>query len=307
MHILKYRTIYFLLSGIILAAAIASVMIFGLKPGLDLKGGALLEVSYEGSRPPIATVEQNVTKLSLGEVKVQPTGERGYFVRLRDVTVEEKDASLKAMSAGSVAAKEERFTSIGPTIGKEIRSKGLVAMVLVSLTVIAYVAFVFRHVSRPVSSWKYGVITILTLLHDITIPIGLFAYLGHVNGAEVDSLFIVALLTILGISINDTLVMFDRIRENTQYDKEGELTESFAATVGRSMDQTTARSLNTSLAVIFSLLALLFFGPETTRNFALTLTVGMIAGTYSSIFLASPLLVFWAEHTKQPAPQPHDA
>ncbi len=301
MHILKYRNIYFGIAGAILLLAVCSIGYFGLRPGIDLVGGSLLEVTYETDRPALATVDANVAALGFGDVRVQPTEQQGFIVRSRDMNIEEKQALLSALTIDGAIPKEERFTSIGPTIGTEIKNKGLVSLVLVSLMVILYVAFVFRHVSEPVSSWKYGCIAVLTLIHDIIIPTGLFAFLGYVNGAEVDSLFIVALLTILGISINDTIVTFDRVRENLKKNQERRTQETFETTVGKSMDQTTARSFNTSFAVILSLVALLIFGPETTRNFALMLTVGMIAGTYSSIFLAAPLLVILDRWQKAPA------
>lgn len=290
MHIVKYRHLYFILPAVLVLLSFISIGFFGLKAGVDLKGGSLLEVSYADGRPAIQDVENAVNELSLGEIRVQPTGENGYMLRSQELSLEDKNRVIESVTLGK-NIKEERFTSIGATIGNEIRAKGWVAIVCVSLAVVAYIAFVFRHVSEPVASWKYGFIAVVTLLHDIIIPTGLFAFLGATRGAEVDSLFIVAVLTILGISINDTIVVFDRIRENLRTNKEKESKESFADAVGRSMDETTARSINTSSTVVIALLILYFFGPETTRNMALTLTVGMIAGTYSSIFLASPLLV----------------
>lgn len=293
MHIIKHRNLYFILPGVLVALSLLAILVLGLKPGVDLKGGALLEISYEGERPSLEEVKERIAALPLGESRVQATGEDGYIVRSRDLNPDEKTALLQALSPEGRGAVEERFTSIGPTIGRELMSKAWIAIVLVSLATVAYIAFVFRHVSKPVASWKYGAVSIVTLLHDILIPAGLFAVLGFIFGAEVDSLFIVALLTILGISINDTIVVFDRIRENLKVNGEHNIKEPFETVVGKSIDQTIARSANTSMTVIIALLALVFLGPESTRNFALTLTVGMIAGTYSSIFLASPLLVVW--------------
>ena len=191
---------------------------------------------------------------------------------------------------------EDEFTSVSPTIGQELLNKGLIALALVAVCIILFIAFAFRKVSKPVASWKYGIVAIITLVHDILIPTGLFAVLGHFEGAEVDSLFIVALLTLLGISINDTIVVFDRIRENLGT---GAKKETFDETVGRSVMQTLARSINTSLAVVIVLAALYIFGPASTQVFALTLIVGMVAGTYSSIFLASPLLVAWEKFQRR--------
>jgi preprotein translocase subunit SecF len=300
MHILKYRYYYFILPAILFCAAVAAIIGFGLKPGVDLRGGTLLEISYSENRPGIEEADAALADLDFGDIRVQPSGEQGFIIRLREINVAEKDQIISALSFGQTVT-EERFTTIGPTIGDELRAKGWIAIVLVALTVLIYIAFVFRSVRTAeesdesqdggVPSWKYGLVAILTLLHDITIPAGLFAILGVTRGAEVDSLFIVAILTILGISINDTIVVFDRIRENIRRNKEEKRTETFEEVVGRSMDETTARSLNTSLTVVMALVVLYFVGPELTRNMALTLMVGMIAGTYSSLILASPLLV----------------
>jgi preprotein translocase subunit SecF len=290
MHIVKHRYLYFILPALLVLASLVAIFTLGLKPGVDLRGGALLEVSYTPERPSIESVEGAVTQLGFGEVRIQPTGEYGYFFRLREITPEEKLTLIDAVALGNDVT-EERFTSIGSTIGDELRAKGWVALTCVALSVVLYIAFVFRHVSKPVASWKYGFVAILTLVHDILIPTGLFAVLGATRGAEVDSLFIVAILTILGISINDTIVVFDRIRENLRNNEEKNTKEEFKDVVGRSMDETTARSLNTSLTVVVALVILFVFGPEATRNLALTLMVGMIAGTYSSLFLAAPLLV----------------
>lgn len=274
--------------GLVILSFIA-IAVYGLTFGIDFRGGSLLEVSFKGERPSIEVVRGQVGQLPLGAFTVQPSGDDSYVVRTRDVSEAEHQALLSALSGGT----EERFTSIGPTIGKELRNKAWIAISAVLLTIMAFIAFAFRKVSEPVSSWKYSVVSMVTLLHDIIVPVGLFAVLGYFFGAEIDSLFVVAILTILGISINDTIVVFDRIRENLKKNHEEHTSEDFEETVGRSLNQTIVRSINTSVTVIFVLLALFFFGPESTKNFALTLTVGMIAGTYSSIFLASPLLVVW--------------
>lgn len=297
MHILKYRYLYFILPAVLVLASIVAIATLGLKPGVDLQGGSLLEVSYSEERPEVEAVNTALADLSLGEIRVQPAGENGFLMRSRELNDEEKDRVIDAIAFEKTVT-EERYTTIGATIGDELRAKGWVAIFFVSLTVLLYIAFVFRNVrgadetqTGGVPSWKYGFVAILTLLHDIIIPAGLFAVLGMTRGAEVDSLFIVAILTILGISINDTIVVFDRIRENLRRNAEGGKKEPFEQVVGRSMDETTSRSLNTSLTVVIALIILYIVGPELTRNMALTLMVGMIAGTYSSLFLASPLLV----------------
>lgn len=298
MNIAKNLKYFFLLPGILSLLAVFALLAWGLKPGIDLSGGALLQVSYPSGRPPVEQVQAVTAPLHYGEVRVQPTGENGYLIRTRPLSNDEKN-NLEAVLGGLGAMHEDQYTSVGPVIGAELLTKGWIALALVTVCIILFIAFAFRHVSKPVASWKYGVVAIITLVHDVLIPTGLFALLGHINGAEVDSLFIVGLLTILGISINDTIVVFDRIRENLRLNEENRKRENYDEVVGRSIMQTLARSINTSLTVVIVLAALFLLGPATTKDFALTLIVGMIAGTYSSIFLASPLLVAWEKWSRR--------
>lgn len=295
MHISKQLRYIFIPPIILVVLSLGLIAAWGLKPGIELSGGSLLQVSYPaGSRPAVEAVRAAVGKLGLGEVRVQPSGTDGYILRQRDLTTDEK-ASLEATLGTLGAAHEDQFNSIGPSIGAELAQKAWVAIGLVVACIIAFIAFAFRKVSRPVAAWKFGLVAVGTLLFDVLVPMGMFAVLGHVRGAEVDSLFIVALLTILGISINDKIVVFDRIRENLLMQKR----ESFGETVDRSVTQTLSRSINTSMTVVIMLLALYVFGPKSTQAFALTLTVGMVVGTYSSIFLAAPLLVAWERWQKK--------
>src|SRR3989344_4808303 len=292
MNIIRYQKYFFILPAALALLSVLAIGVWGLKVGIDLAGGSLLEVSYLEVRPAAAEVQGVVSPLALGEVRVQPTGEQGFILRQRSLTTDEHTALLESLGTlGSV--QEEQFTSIGPSLGQELMKKAWIAIALIVVSIVLFIAFVFRHVSKPISSWKYGVVAIVTLVHDILLPVGLFALLGYAVGAEVDSLFIVALLTILGVSINDTIVVFDRIRENLRLNEEARRSELFDEVVGRSISQTVTRSINTSVTVIIVLVVLYFLGPEATKNFSLTLIVGMIAGTYSSIFLASPLLVAW--------------
>lgn len=294
MNITKNLKYFLLLPAVLTVLSLVALFMLGLKPGIDLVGGSLLQVSYPAGRPDVEMVRDAVSneKLNLGEVRVQPTGETGYILRQRDLSPEEKEVLIQPLrNMGEM--EEVQFTSIGPSLGAELLRKAWIAIALVVACIILFIAFAFRGVSKPVASWKYGVVAIVTLLHDIIIPVGLFAILGATHGAEVDALFIVALLTILGISINDTIVIFDRIRENLRINNDKGRHEAFEHVVGHSIMQTLSRSINTSLTVIIVLAALYFVGPVATQNFALTLIVGMIAGTYSSIFLASPLLVAW--------------
>lgn len=194
---------------------------------------------------------------------------------------------------GAVELEEKSFNSIGPSVGRELTRKAIVAIILVSLAIIFFIAFAFRGVSKPVSSWRYGLIAIVTLLHDVIIPIGIFTALSRFYGVEVDTLFVVAALTILGLSVSDTIVIFDRVRENLKDESKAKM--KFGDVVGMSLEQSFTRSLSTSLTTFLVLVALMIFGPESTRYFAIMLGAGMFFGTYSSLFVASPLLVLTEE------------
>lgn len=292
MFILKYKKIFLSISVILVLLSIVSLFMFGLRIGIDFKGGALTEVVYQTTRPTQSELDAAFKELNLGSILIQPTGELGYIVKSLDLNEEQHALLLKTLSQnGKSVLEEKNFNSIGPSVGRELTRKAIIAIVLVSLGIIFFIAFAFRKVSKPVSSWKYGLMAIVSLLHDVIIPIGLFTLLSHFYGAEVDTLFVVAALTILGLSVSDTIVIFDRIRENLKNNTK----DSFTETVGKSLDQSYMRSIFTSLTVIIVLLSLFFFGPESTKYFALMLTAGMFFGTYSSIFLASPLLVLIEE------------
>jgi len=272
--------------------SLVSIFIFGLKSGIDFKGGALLEVTYPDGRPEISLVENSIKTLNIDQALVQPLGEFGYLVKTRDLSEPERQVLVGALSfAGKYPVLEQSFTSIGPSVGRDLARKAILSIIFVILAIIIFITYAFRKVSKPVVSWKYGIITIITLLHDIIIPTGFFALLSYYNKAEVDTLFVLALLTILGLSVHDKIVVFDRIRENL---KEGEKV-SFEKTVGISTNQTIVRSINITLTTILVLVPLYFFGPETIKNFALILTIGLTFGIYSSLFFASPLLVFMEE------------
>jgi preprotein translocase subunit SecF len=295
MFIIKYKKIFVSISIALVLLSIISLFIFGLKVGIDFKGGALTEVAYTNTRPAQADLDKSLQALNFGSILLQPTGDMGYIVKSRDLSDAEHTTLLNTLSENNASPlTETNFTSIGPSVGKELTRKAIVAVVLISLAIICFIAFAFRKVSKPVSSWRYGLIAIITLLHDVAIPVGLFVILSHFYGAEVDTLFVVAVLTILGLSVSDTIVIFDRIRENLRNEVNLDKT-NFSQVVGKSLEQSYVRSICTSATVILVLLALFFFGPVTTKYFALMLTAGMFFGTYSSIFLASPLLVLTEE------------
>ena len=291
MFIVTHRKLFYILSGLVIAVSILALAIWGLKPGIDFKGGSLLEASYPDGRPAKARVEEALKPLAV-DASVRPTGESGYLIRMRDLTETEQARVREAVSfAGAQKIVEARFDIIGPVLGKEAAGKSFVAIALVILCIVLFITFAFRKVSEPVASWKYGIITIIALLHDVLVPTGVFAVLGHYAGYEVDTLFVTALLVVLGFSVHDTIVVFDRVRENLRISHETKNRKDFATIVGESIQQTFVRSINTSLTTVIALLVLYFVGPEVTKHFSLALGIGIVAGTYSSIFIGSPLLV----------------
>lgn len=289
MFIVNNRKFFFLVAAVLIVGSIVSVWMYGFNLGIDFKGGSILEVSYANTRVDKNTVETNLDKLGLGNYVLTPTGNLTYILKTKDLTPGDKVVVLSAFQSDpNNPAKEERFNSLGPTVGSQLKNKALIAIGVVIICIVLFITFAFRKVSFPVPSWKYGLATIIALAHDVVIPTGVFVAWSHFYGGEIDLLFVTALLAILGYSVHDTIVVFDRVRENL---KNGNGKESFTETVGKSVTQTFGRSINTSLTIFLSLVALYFIGGETTKDFAFVLLVGVIAGTYSSIFVASPLLV----------------
>lgn len=292
MFITRHRTLFFTITGIILAASVGAILFFGLPLSIDFKGGSLVEVTYTAARPDLAALKGGIGQLALGETSLRESGTSGVTLRTRTLTPAEHAQVLAALSKnGAAPLTEDRFNSVGPSLGAELGTKALYALGAVILAIMLYIAWAFRRVSRPVSSWVYGLIIVVILVHDVLVPAGFYAILAHFTGAQVDSLFVVALLAILGYSVNDTIVIFDRVREHLHDSEEHHVKEDFETTVGKSIQETLGRSINTSLTVVLALLALIFVGSAATRDFAFVLLAGVIAGTYSSILLAAPLLV----------------
>jgi preprotein translocase subunit SecF len=284
MNIIKHRNIFFTLAGLLLALSIISVSVFGLKFGVDFTGGSVLEISGT-----TATMSQISDALSTREhTSVTDLGNHSFRITTSVIDQVSKDtiiASLATITGDTFT--ENKFVTIGPSVGSEIRYKAILCIIIIAIALVLFIAYAFRNVARPVSSWAYGLITLVVLLHDVLIPSGIFALLGH----EVTPLFIIGILTILGVSVNDTIVVFDRIRENLKLT--GKNTGDFAALINTSIKQTFVRSLLTATTVLLALLALWIWGPVATRDLALVMFLGMFFGTYSSIFLASPLLVVY--------------
>jgi len=299
MWIIANRKIFFTIAIILASISAGFLVLFGIRPSIEFVGGTLLEVGYTGERVDMAQIEENLSKLDIGAYSLQPFGDTAYLLRVREIDEGGLTNVMHAFESEDAKPELHRRNTVGPTIGKELQNKAVVALGVVLALTIMYVAFAFRHVSEPVSSWKYGFIAILALAHDIIIPIGAFAVAGHFyETVELDVLFVTALLTILGYSVNDTIVIFDRIRENLRENQEAEKEEPFDEVVGRSLEQTFVRSFNTSLTVLIVVVAILLFGGSATQFFALALTAGVVAGTYSSLFLAAPLLVMFEKIQK---------
>lgn len=291
MFIVNNRKFFFILSALLFVGSILSIYKYGFNLGIDFKGGTVLEVSYsanESGRPSLDSIKSEVEKLNLGGFSITPSGDVNYILKTRDITPEEKTLVMNALSKnGSIQLDEKRFNSVGPVVGNELKNKAVFAVGIVIICILLFITFVFRKVSLPVASWKYGMVTIIALLHDVVIPTGVFVAWIHYRGGEIDLLFVTALLAILGYSVHDTIVVFDRVRENLKTNNR----RPFIEVVGESVSQTIGRSINTSLTTFLSLIALYLVGGDSTKDFAFILLLGIIIGTYSSIFVASPLLV----------------
>ncbi len=289
MFVIKYRKIFIALSIFFIAFSLGCIAFFGVPLGIDFKGGSQLQMTYQETRPDQQRLGDALTNGGFGGATVQSVGDTGIIVKSRELSDADRVALIALLTeGGTVAASVDSFTTIGPSVGAELTRKALISIILVFIAIICFVAYAFRKVSEPLSSWKYGFAVIIALVHDIIIPTGAFALIAHYRGTELDTLFVVALLTTLALSVSDTIVVFDRIREHL---KNGTLKEPFEYVVGRSLKETFARSVNTSLATLASIVALALIGPESTQLFAIVLGIGVFFGIYSSIFFATPLLV----------------
>ncbi len=287
LNIIKHYKFWFTVSGILLAAGIVSLAVFGLRFGIDFKGGTSTQLSF--NQTPDYQKIKNIVAQDAPGGQVQQAGTSDVIIKTEPQEKAAHDKLENDIKAQVGNFTEKSYTNVGPIIGQELSNKAAYQLILVALGIILYIAYAFRKVTKPITSWKFGWAAIIALLHDLFIVVGFFSILGHFFGVEIDSLFVTAILTVLGFSVHDTIVVFDRIRENLKIHA-GEPIEDI---VNHSISQTVVRSLNTSLTVLFVLLALLLFGGDTIKYFVLALFVGIIAGTYSSIFIASPILVLW--------------
>jgi preprotein translocase subunit SecF len=290
MFVITHRKFFFWLTGLILVAALGAIFAYGLPLGIDFTGGSLMQVNYANGRPALSDIQAQVDAADIGTASVRAVGDSEVSIRTRNLSEAEHEAALAALSKTS-STTELSYTSVGPALGSQFTNKALWAIFAVILVIVLYIAFAFRKVSRPVPGWGYGITVVAMLAIDIIVPTGFYAAYAHFTGAEVDSLFIVALLSLLGYCVNDVIVIFDRIREHLAKNDRTGLKEPFEETIGKSISETLTRSINTALTVVLALLALIFLGAPSTRNFALVMLVGVVAGTFSSICRSAPLLI----------------
>jgi preprotein translocase subunit SecF len=287
MNIVSHRKIYFTISATLLIASALSLSFFGLRLGIDFTGGTLMEVEFLKERPNNQEIQEKLAGLELGQINLQPTRENGLILRLKDIDEVTHQQILEKIAL--TQANEKRFESIGPLIGNELKRKAFWAIGLALIAIILYIAWAFRKVSRPVASWQYGLVAIIALFHDIFITLGFFSFFSYFREIEIGLPFVAAFLTILGYSVNNSIVIFDRARENllkTNW-------TDFGQVINQSINQSLTRCLNTALTTLFVLLAIFFLGGQSIKYFSLALIIGIIIGTYSSIFITSPLVVAW--------------
>jgi preprotein translocase subunit SecF len=306
-NIIQSRKIWLSVSSILLASSIAVLFIFGFNYGIDFTGGSLMELKFSKIRPTVVEIQDSIKSLELGDLTVQPVGEDKIILRFKEIKEEKHKeifANLQKLAASKAGVKandkadnlveEQRFDTIGPSVGQELKIRSIYAIFFVLLAILIFIAWAFRNASKPVASWKYGMAALIAMFHDVMIVLGVFAILGKFMDFQINTPFVAAVLTVLGYSVNDTIVVFDRIRENLP---KSDL--DFEGTVNVSLNQTLVRSLNTSMTVLLVLLAILFFGGASIRDFVLALSIGIFVGTYSSIFIAPPILVMWEKLSKK--------
>lgn len=294
MSILKNKKIFYILSSTLAIIGIVALIVWKLSLGIDFTGGSQIQLNFSGSIPQISQINSALTKANIMNFQIQQLGSNSYIIQTGylDETGHQKVLSDISSALGhEYPFTESQFTSIGPTIGSELEFQSIEALILVIILIAAYIAFAFRKISQIIPSWKYGVVTVITLFHDVLITMGVFAIWAHFMKFSIDAPFVAAMLTVLGYSVHDTIVVFDRIRENLL--KFG-AKEPLFNIVDSSIKQTINRSVNTSLTVLLTLLSIYIIGSENIKNFALVLLVGIVIGTYSSICIASPLIFDWS-------------
>jgi preprotein translocase subunit SecF len=295
-NILGQRKYFYIFSGTLMLLSIIALSVWGLKYGLDFTGGTLMEIKSEKLEVKSDDIKNVLAGVGINDAVISPSQDNSFLIRYANSSDEKNQEVLAKLKEKYPDVQNTRLDYIGPSISSELKSKAIWALLVAVIGIALYVAYAFRKVSRPVESWKYGVGAVVALIHDVLITVGIFAILGHLFHIEIDSSFIAALLTILGFSVHDTIVVYDRTRENLLKSRSG---EKFDETVNRSLNETMARSINTSLTVLITLLAIFIFGGQSIKTFTLALLIGITFGTYSSIFVASALIVDWWKWEKK--------
>lgn len=290
MRLMKHKLWYFVFSILLILPGLFFLITEGLKLGIDFTGGVLVEYRFEKSVD-INQLREVITKEDVEVGQITEADNNTYIIRAKPIEQERVNKVKEKLGEEFGVVEERRVENVGPVVGAELQRKALFALGLASIAIVLYIAFSFRKVPKPTSSWRFGISAIFALIHDVLLVVGIFAILGKFLGVEIDTLFVTALLTIIGFSVHDTIVVFDRIRENLLKN----IGKRFSEVADLSITQTLARSLNTSLTLVFVLIAMLLFGGETLRWFVMALLIGVTAGTYSSIFNATALLVWWEE------------
>jgi preprotein translocase subunit SecF len=290
---IKYKKIFLILTLAAVAGSIAAIGFYGLKPGIEFTGGSVLEIEYKDARPANNTIREKIADLKLKDASVYATGERGVLIRTENLDAATHGQLLEKLAATG-SFEEKSFEAIGPTVGRELANKMAVLVLISLLAMLVYIAVAFRNVPGPVSSWQYGAASFLILCHDVLVPLGVFALLGALYGVQITIPIITALLTVVGYAINNVIVVYDRVRENLLRDRK----VAFAEILDRAINQTLSRQINTSVATLLPVFALYFWAGTSLRYFALALILGIVTGTYSSVFLAGQILAVWMEKSK---------
>ncbi|MDD4531458.1 MAG: protein translocase subunit SecF [Candidatus Pacebacteria bacterium] len=301
MNFLKYTKIYFALAIIAVGLSLYAIFAFGLNMGIDFEGGSSINVSYKNDRPGTEQIKSALSGIEeMNGVQIQPMGQKEVVLKVNKKDISSsvyQNVITQLATTGEIDENSASIETISPLIGKELKDKTVIVVVVALLAMLAYIALAFRNVGKPISSFQYGFSSTLMLFHDVIIPLGVLAVMGKYFGAQLSIPVITALLTVVGYCINNTVVVFDRVRENLQKDRKS----SYDEIVNKSLNETITRCINTSLTVIIALIPLYYFfsNEESLKYFAITMGTGVIVGIFSSVFLASPLLVAWNNYRQK--------
>lgn len=289
MDFLKYKKLYYLLSSLLIIGSLFSIIYFKINLGIEFTGGSIMEIEYDLDRPSPQEIRDSLSGIYLEELTIQPAGEKGYIIKTKEISRETYEEILLSLDG----ARENYIESIGPSIGKELKTKSITSIILASMAIVLYIAITFNGIGiGKIKSWYYGIIASgVGFFHDVLIVLGFFAVIGHFFNVQVTVPVVVALLTVLGYSINDTVVVFDRIRENMIKSHALDIDQI----INKSLKETIGRSVVTSFTTLLVLFSVFFIGGETLKTFILAMIIGISLGTYSSIFLAGPLLSSWVK------------